>query len=366
MDDEDATARRANRLTRLAELAKLASQSDAGQPQVQARLPAPNAESGVVDVAGQSPDARLEKALQDLEADKKAAAEWAAEHAPELDRVKTLHARLAALPQRDRRAVLDAAGRTEVSAAPPPLERIRGGGGVSIRPKQREGAAADWQTWGDMIQAQVWEAVALSLDLEPEKLPGLDWRAIDGNIFGDCPEEFRRRLKIACNAVDSLALPTESGDYQARSRVVSLAKFARWTTTLNRPWTLPAEFPRGAAPEPAEPAPAVVAAPEPTAQAEPVAAVVHWKPAKPSPVIHKAKRADRLAAVIEMARGQAVNPDDWTSVWAALVELAQSPSRPAPLLGYDEDGVKYETYNEAKPVAWLKRDAFRQRARRQK
>lgn len=124
------------------------------------------------------------------------------------------------------------------------------------------------------------------------------------------------------------------------------------------------------APEPtvqAEPAPAVVDAPEPTAQAKPVAAVVRWEPAIPASVIHKSnRRTERLDAVIEMASGQAAKPDDWMSVWAALVKLAQSPCRPAPLLGCDDAGVKYEDHNKEDQVAWLKREAFRKRASRLK
>ena len=104
-----------------------------------------------------------------------------------------------------------------------------------------------------------------------------------------------------------------------------------------------------------------------TALPEPVPAAVHREPAKPSSVIHKKKRrGNPLEHVIPMAHEQALKPDDWTSVWAALVTLAQSPSRPAPLLGHDEGGVKYETFDVENPVAWLNREAFRTRSRRLK
>jgi len=94
--------------------------------------------------------------------------------------------------------------------------------------------------------------------------------------------------------------------------------------------------------------------PDPAAQAE-------QAPAKP--VIHKTRHGDPLKRVITMARQQALNPDDWTSVWAALVVLAESPSRPAPLLGYDKVGVKYKTFDVESRVRWLTREAFRRRGR---
>jgi hypothetical protein len=195
MDDEDATARRANRLTRLAELAKLASQSDAGQPQVQARLLAPNAESGVVDVAGQSPDARLEptpldpfaaqadrleKALAELEARKKAAAEMAAKSAPHLERWTALQAQLQALPQNERRGVLDAIGLHKVSAVPQPITRLRGGGFVGRPAPQRQ--PARWALWLTIPRVELWQAVLLSLGIEPDD-------SLEAEACGRVPDE---------------------------------------------------------------------------------------------------------------------------------------------------------------------------------
>ena len=60
-------------------------------------------------------------------------------------------------------------------------------------------------------------------------------------------------------------------------------------------------------------------------------------------------RANILNSVIEQAKLAASNPGDYQSVYAELVKLADSPSRPAPLLGYSEgEGVKYQDYNGIK------------------
>jgi len=80
-------------------------------------------------------------------------------------------------------------------------------------------------------------------------------------------------------------------------------------------------------PEPDEPAqkPAVEPVDQPTKQ-------------------HRIKnRSDPLTAVLEKAKDAALDRDDYLSVWAALVSMAQSRTRPAPLLGYaEEEGVKYQ------------------------
>lgn len=83
-----------------------------------------------------------------------------------------------------------------------------------------------------------------------------------------------------------------------------------------------------------------------------------------APVVreHKVKnRADPLGAVIDKAKELAAAPADYQSVWAALVDLAQSPNRPAPLLGYaEEEGVKYRT-DTAEGVKFFTKNALRKR-----
>ena len=80
-------------------------------------------------------------------------------------------------------------------------------------------------------------------------------------------------------------------------------------------------------------------------------------PDEPTPT-----RTDALSGVLKMARAQA-GADDWHSVWAALVQLAQSAKRAPPLLGYVEgEGVKYEAHDGS--VKFFKREALRKRLER--
>ena len=72
-------------------------------------------------------------------------------------------------------------------------------------------------------------------------------------------------------------------------------------------------------------------------------------------------RSDPLAAVLEMAKNEAVDRSDYHSVWAALVSLAKSPGRPAPLVGYvEQEGVKYEVTERDDPKFFTK-NALRKR-----
>ena len=108
----------------------------------------------------------IEQALRDHKASKKAAAEFAAGHADEAaaerDRQSELQSELAALSQSERRAVLDSAGLHRVSAAPIPLKPIRGGymPEPSVQP-------ARWHLWRLLPRVELWQAVCLSLNIEP-------------------------------------------------------------------------------------------------------------------------------------------------------------------------------------------------------
>lgn len=80
---------------------------------------------------------------------------------------------------------------------------------------------------------------------------------------------------------------------------------------------------------------------------------------RPLLIFHGADhKAGILDAVIDFARSRALNPDDYQSVWASLVQIARSPERPAPLLGYAEyEGVLYEDENH--PCKPLKKEGLK-------
>lgn len=114
----------------------------------------------------------LEKALADLEAKKQAAAALAAKNAPQIERIKALEAQLAGLSQGERREVLDAVGMSHISAAPPPIERVRSSGPMrapAVR-SPRASAPIAWVMWLSVPKVELWEGVALVLDINPKAL----------------------------------------------------------------------------------------------------------------------------------------------------------------------------------------------------
>lgn len=110
--------------------------------------------------------------------------------------------------------------------------------------KRNDKGLADWNLWADMEQAEIWEAVALSLDIEPNSLPGLDFRPIVGGPFDDCPDEFKRRLKLAVSKFDGA------------NTKIRLSSLRKWAEHLTRAWTFPDEFPPKPAATHESPAPA--------------------------------------------------------------------------------------------------------------
>jgi hypothetical protein len=100
----------------------------------------------------------------------------------------------------------------------------------------------DWGLWGNFISAEIWQVVALSLNIEPDSL-SIDWRwANYGDPFDDCSTAFKRRLKIALNHVRNGALPCTSLAYNVPTSTIKLIDFADWA--LDRKWNLPTQFPR--------------------------------------------------------------------------------------------------------------------------
>ena len=112
---------------------------------------------------------RLEQALRGLDASKRAAADMAASIEPELERLATLNEQLEALPQSERRQVLDAMGLKHVSAAPKPITPLRGSS--YIHPRTPAALPdIDWRYWRHIPEVKQWEACALSLNINPDNI----------------------------------------------------------------------------------------------------------------------------------------------------------------------------------------------------
>lgn len=157
---------------------------------------------------------RLERALRDLKARKQAAAAAAIKNAPESERMKALQAELKALPQSERREVLDAMGIKNVSAAPEPITPT-GGRWVAPRFKPQP---ARWAVWRLLPRVELWEAVALSLEIEPTDAAGEELgrgRAASAHatsaISRLLPEEFFDRMDMCRRALSTKGPITPQG-----------------------------------------------------------------------------------------------------------------------------------------------------------
>lgn len=177
----------------------------------------------------------LDEALADLEASKVQTAEFRDKHAPEFDAEKersgAVNARLNALPQHERRQVLDAAGMHKVSAAPVPITPLQGSSYIQPLPPV---PPPRWDRWGHMRDVELWEAVALSLNLEPSELP-VYLGAYDR--FGDdpfkiCPPPFLDSLQIA-NSNCGISLGYKPVHKLKARCLVDLPNFATWALSLH-------------------------------------------------------------------------------------------------------------------------------------
>ena len=239
----------------------------------------------------------LEEALADLEARKAAVAEWKRQHGPALDAATAkndaLNARVAALSQEDPRQVFDAAGMKHVSAAPPPLEHIRGSG---YSQPNKPPKPIDWGHWGFLRDCDVslWQAVALSVNINPD--------AVQLDRAG---EDFSKRLGIAIAHGASGSLPLTPCYANQPVSAVILARFAAWCVKIELADLPPELVAMALQPAPVAPtAPAQnTATPAPVVAASDVPVPLTTAPAqtaKPAPV-ETAKRKAKKPSIETVA-----------------------------------------------------------------
>lgn len=101
----------------------------------------------------------------------------------------------------------------------------------------------DWAYWANMAEVRLWQAVALSLDIEPRWLSsnGEPPSKVPGLVFDRRPPGYEERLQVAGSHLPSLETsPTWGGRDDAPVR---LAIVRRWGESLPFPWTFPSGFP---------------------------------------------------------------------------------------------------------------------------
>lgn len=272
---------------------------------------------------------------------------------------------------------------SRASKAPPPIKPLSPSL-TGIRGFNREvSGAANWKYWKHVETVEIWQGLLLSLDIEPtgggwliRNAPGgpgdIPYEYLDNHGLTD---EYLRRWFLLQNRLETLnaragrIVSIKLTDFLGLPVLAALALEFEWESlpeafvTLGRSLD---QSPRSAASSvsPEFPQPGIPAADtterNPRADADPL---VPKATAKPATTVHKASsRSNPLDAVIRKAKELAVDPDDRSSVWAALIELAKSSDRPAPLVGFvEEEGVKYQTESGIK---FFTQKNFRDRERR--
>jgi hypothetical protein len=131
--------------------------------------------------------------------------------------------------------------RTQISRAPPPITPLRGGAAAAvINNTGNNSRAPNWQKWKYVSAVKLYEAVALSLDIAPEKLRPNPPVWMGGKRF-DESEEFLDRLFVAERNLQLLGpLNTPGMRYFDEDPVVGLQRFVAWAVSIN--WTLPNEL----------------------------------------------------------------------------------------------------------------------------
>lgn len=87
---------------------------------------------------------------------------------------------------------------------------------------------ANWSEWRQRLRAELWEAVALSINVEPITLKGRDSKPVAGSPFKDCSPTFQTRLRVAIDHLEARELPCAEWWAMTYRSKVSLAQFATW------------------------------------------------------------------------------------------------------------------------------------------
>lgn len=179
----------------------------------------------------------LEQALIDATARAKAYADREEERAIEADKRDKLQSQLEALPQHERRRVLDAIGLHDVSAAPRPIAPIKSS--LSRRPNPfntEVKGATDWGYWRNVATVEIWQALLLSLNIEPtgkgwllDNAPGrtgdIPREYLDRNGLND---EFDRRWFLIKNRLETFYASFGQPAEAELTKFIRLPLFAAW------------------------------------------------------------------------------------------------------------------------------------------
>jgi hypothetical protein len=132
--------------------------------------------------------------------------------------------------------------RTLISRAPPPITPLRGGYAPALVEREPNvDRSPQWTIWKNMPELRVFEAVALSLNIDPRKVRHNPhaWMAGKRLFYED--QEFNDRFLVAeRNLADIGVLNSVAAHYKGQEPIIRLDSFVRWALRIG--WPLPAEL----------------------------------------------------------------------------------------------------------------------------
>lgn len=219
--------------------------------------------------------------------------------------------------------------RRRIAARSEPIEPIRQ---RSHFPETRVVPSPQWSKWNLMHEVELWEAVSLSANLEPDEMPVYlgAFDKLGDDPFRICPEVFRERLIIAnSNACRGFGLKVVH-PLKARC-LVTLPEFWQWASSV---WEeLPAEYSSKVEATPSAGEAAKQSQPMPAARDASSVTKMRREGDILSPLIVRAWKEDQA-----WSRGEEPTT---ASVFLTLRGWAESIPPVQPLRGITETGIKW-------------------------
>jgi hypothetical protein len=139
--------------------------------------------------------------------------------------------------------------RPQKSRCPPPITPLRGGqAAATVSKPEDDDRLPNWRIWKHIPEVKTYEAVALSLNIDPDKIRHSphSWMA-DERLF-DEGEEFQERLFVVERNLEMAGVINLTDvQYRDEDPIIRLRKFAAWAVTIG--WELPKELSEFAAVE---------------------------------------------------------------------------------------------------------------------
>lgn len=109
---------------------------------------------------------------------------------------------------------------------------------LALRGLAREPAKPNWQVWSNVYSLELWEAIALSLDIDPRRVR-FDPRD-DKPDFNRDGQAFADRFEVARRQRATTFEVTSVSPFQPHRTGVTLSSFVTWAHSIG--WTLPQEM----------------------------------------------------------------------------------------------------------------------------